>query len=121
MLAVCPARPVNRFKGPAVAFILVKLVSRLKEPWFNSDDQPGAQPESAACTTIIGNVWLAMHNMADAMPAELKVYRVAVACSDLTDSRRDISQTVARDGFAYSCVQRFFRALDKAEVFRPLA
>ena len=87
MLAVSPARPVNRFKGPAVAFILVKLISRFKEPGFNSDDQPGAQPESAACTAVIGNVRLAMHNMADAMPAELKVDRVSVAGSDLADSR----------------------------------
>ena len=67
---------------------------------------------------VVGDVRVAVHDVADAMAAEFQVDRVAVRTGDVADGGGHVAQTVARTGRVNAGGERLLGALDELEVAR---
>ena len=94
VLHVRTPRTVLAAQRPAVG-VGVDLVSGVQEPRFDGDHEAGTQLESTACASVVGDVRLAVHGAADAVPAELEVDAEARSPGHVTDGRRDVAEPVA--------------------------
>ena len=66
---------------------------------------------------IVRHMRIAVHDVTHAVAAELKVDRIAVFARDIADGIGDITETVAGLGHVDGGGERFFSALDDAQVF----
>ncbi len=79
--------------------------------------RPSTQLVAVMGLAVVRHVRIAVHDVADAVSAELQVDRVAVFARHVADGVGDVAQTVAGLGDFDGGGQRFFSALDDAQVF----
>src|SRR4051794_24533216 len=84
VLGVGTSGAVAAAEGPAVG-VGVDLVGALAEPRLDGDDEARSQHEPAPTTPVVGDVGVAVHGAADAVPAEVGVDLVAGVPGDLGD------------------------------------
>ena len=111
---------VGGLERPAILGILIDLVGGLEEPRFDGDDQARTQLVAVVGLAVVGHMRIAVHDMADAMAAELQVDRVSVGTGHVAHGAGHVTQAVAGLGGGDGGGERLLGALDQTQVLRVL-